>query len=346
MTHKTVQVQGQNFTLVNRDLMRRRTHGRYLSVPWFLRGLAYTLPTPPAYFDGSKSRSITYPVLGNRSYGDCYLADACHCIQTWTGNVGQEATFDEQAVIQLYLQLSGGDNGLDDATIFRAWRSGIFGHKILDDMTVDPRDDNAIRLGITKFWGGSYTSSLFDAWLKNPEPGTIWDAPPGQQPNPRNGHAMCLSGFTTKGAPLPFAIPGHARGSPAPFDFYHDETWGFGTPVLLTPSGLKASDPEVTIQFSLDMFNAQGVAPDGETYDQKASLWKQLGGMTMPPSPFTGGPPPTVETLFPMHVSRLIRKGSPVYFLAKTDIPVGDYNWDKASSVHVPSAVFPDRVDL
>jgi len=260
---------GRRVVLVPREQLRRTTHGRTLRVPDHLPALAAQVPTPPAAADWSRGRTIRYPILGNDREGDCYLCDALHCVQTWTGNNGPEAQFDTNAVLALYHQLSGGDNGLSDGEIFPAWKKGLFGHSILDDLAVDPRDDAAIRLGLYLFGGGSYTASLLDTWETDIHDGVTWDA--NGRPDPMAGHAMHLSGYT-----------------PA---VYQDETWGLR--VNLTPAGLKASDPEVTVQFSLEWFNARGIAPNGFTYDQLAVLWRQLGGTTLPPSPFGPAPDPT-----------------------------------------------------
>jgi hypothetical protein len=276
MPHKTINVQGRYFVLVPRRQLRGTRHGRFLSVPTHLPLVASQIPSPPQSWDGSKNRTIKYPVLGNDKYGDCYEADALHCVQTWTGNVGAQAQFDEAAAVREYLALSGGDNGLGDSQVFPHWKNpGFQGHKILDDMTVNPNDDNALRLGMYLFCGASYTAALPDEWLARPQPGQVWDV---GMPDPANGHAMHLSGYDGQ--------------------FYNDETWGFDPCIRLTPAGLKGSDPEVTVQFSLEMFNAQGVAPhNGMTYDALAALWVQLGGQQLPPSPF--GPPAPTPTPTP-----------------------------------------------
>jgi hypothetical protein len=267
MSHRThVLPNGQTVVLVPREQLRRKTPGRTLRVPSFLPMLAPEIPTPPAAVDWSRGRTIPYPILGNDREGDCYLCDALHCIQTWTGNNGTPASFGTAAVLSLYHQMSGGDNGLSDADVFPRWKSsGFFGHKILDEMSVDPRDDAAIRLGLYLFGGGSYTASLLDTWQRNIHDGATW----GDDgiPDPTAGHAMHLSGYT-----------------PAA---YQDETWGLR--VNLTPAGLKESDPEVTVQFSLEWFNSHGYAPNGLHYVDLAALWHQLGGAALPASPF---PPP------------------------------------------------------
>ncbi len=246
----------------------RKSSGKTLRIPLHLP--AISVPPPPASFDGSRGRKTVYPILGNDHYGDCYEADALHCVQTWTGAVGTQAQFDPDKVVSEYLALSGGDNGLSDDQVFPHWKGpGFQGHRILDDMTIDPRDDNAIRTGLALFNGGSWTASLADVWL-NVNSGGVWDA---ARPNPNNGHAMHLSGYDGT--------------------YYHVETWGFAQAVRLTPRGLKNADPEVTVQFSLEMFNMSGVAPhNGMTYDALAALWHQLGGIQLPPNPFVVNPPP------------------------------------------------------
>jgi len=278
--------------LVDREQLRFKMHGRRFSLPRHLEALMASMPPAPPSFDGSKARAIQYPILGNDQEGDCYLVDALHCIQTWLGNVSVPPQFDTSAVLKLYHQLSGGDNGLGDDQIFPAWKKGIFGHKILDEMTVKTSDVESVRFGLWKFFGGSYTASLLTGWLSNAGPGVVWDAGMGHAD--RNaGHAMHLSGFVAKGAPLPFKVKSLVGGTPSPADYYFDETWGFGTPIMLTTAGVAASDPEITLQFSIEMFDpATGLAPDGESYEQKAAWWVACGGNRLPVSPFPPAPAP------------------------------------------------------
>jgi hypothetical protein len=262
--------------LVPRDQLRHRSHGRTFRVPVHLKGLLSSLPTPPAVFSWSKNNTVKYPILGNDNYGDCYYAAVAHASQTWTANSGTECSFDVNALIARYKVLSGGDNGLNDAKIMPEWRSGIVGPKgprrILDEMTVDPRDDASTSLAMWSGGGLIYTAALFDAWYANPKPGDVWDAVPGM-PNPAAGHAMYLTGKSADGT-------------------YSLQTWGFNPPINLTPNGLKTSDPELIVAISLDQFDSNGIcAFTGMTYDQKAAFWKQCGGGTLPPSPFPVTPP-------------------------------------------------------
>lgn len=267
---------GRTVCLVNRNQLRFGLHGRRFETPRHLARLMANLPSPPATFSWSKGGRLSYPILGNDQYGDCYYAAVCHAAQTYTGNAGTECSFSQAQVVTRYLQIAGGDNGLDDATIMPEWKAGICGpngpHKILDEMTVNPQDDASTALAMWAFCGLIYTAGLPDVWVKNPQPGSIWDAAP---PDQSNGHAMLLTGKDPRG-------------------YYEDQTWGFNPPVWLTPAGLKGSDPELIVAFSLDMFNAQGIAPNLMSYDDLANLWKACGGRPLPPNPFVNPPtPPT-----------------------------------------------------
>jgi hypothetical protein len=277
MTHKRVFVPhaGRHFVLVNREQLRFKAHKRQFRIPMYAHAGMQRSLVPPATFDwGSKN---DYPVFGNDQYGDCYYAAVCHAAQTFTGNASSECTFDVNTITQRYLQIAGGDNGLDDGTIMPEWKSGIVGpngpRKILDEMTVDPNDDASTALAMWAFCGLIYTCSLLDSWLSNPQPGQTWDA--NGRPDPNAGHAILLTAKNSKGG-------------------YDLQTWGFKPPINLTPAGLKAADPELIVAFSLDMFDRNGYAPCGQSYDQLAALWVQCGGKALPPSPFPPTPvPPT-----------------------------------------------------
>ena len=264
-----------------RKEMRRLPTAKRFVNPRMYHGPTAKRVVVPASFSWSGNGNLKFPVLGNDQVGDCYYAAACHGSQTWTGNAGTECVFDESAVIARYLAISGGDNGLSDSDIFPEWKGGIVGpngpHKILDDMTVLPGDDNATALAMYAFCGLIFTASLLGSWLNNASPGAIWDA--NGRPDPSAGHAMFLTGKEPNGN-------------------YELQTWGFSPCVNLTPAGLKAADPELVACFSLDMFNAAGLSPAGQTYEEAAALWNACGGNVLPPSPFppTPIPPPNPPT--------------------------------------------------
>jgi hypothetical protein len=282
--HKHVPIPhlGHDVVLVDREQLRFRSHGRCYGMPTHLKGIL-AVPTPAVFSWAAKSTLYGYPIYGNDQYGDCFYTATAHQVQTWTANSLVECAFDVKSLVARYLQISAGDNGLDDATMMPEWKGGIIGpkgpHKILDEMTVDPNDAAAVAESMYYFCGLLYTAALPDAWVANPKPGDTWDA---GTPDPQNGHAMHLTGLDGMGD-------------------YQLQTWGFNPPIALTYAGLLGSDPELIVAFSLEMFNAKGISPAGQTYDQAAALWVQRGGAPLPPSPFIPpvqppvpppGPPP------------------------------------------------------
>lgn len=265
----------QNVVLVPREQLRRRPGARKMKSLAELLSDKAALPTPPATFDWGQAGKTTFPILGNDRYGDCYYVAVAHAVQTWTAIKGVEWQPDLQALINRYLKISGGDNGLSDQDIMPEWIGGIIGpngpHKILDEMTVSTRDDAAIGIAMWAFGGLVYTCALLNTWLRNPQPGQTWTN--DGRPDQGAGHAMFLSGINAQGN-------------------YDCQTWGFAPPIRLTPAGMRASDPELIVAFSIEHFDAQGVCKfTGLSYDAKAALWQQLGGDVLPPSPFGPTPP-------------------------------------------------------
>jgi hypothetical protein len=267
----------QQIVLVNREQMRRPTTARRFVLPSIHALAGEPIPTPPPTVDWSKNNTIAYPILGNDQYGDCYYAAVCHGSQTYSANgLGSEDSFDASAVVNRYLQIAGGDNGLADQDIMPEWKSGIVGpngpHKILDQMTVPTTDASAILTAIYLYGGLVYTAALLDSWQGAISPGMIWDANGTADPNA--GHAMFITGKNDNG-------------------LYQVQSWALNPPVQLTAAGLAASDPELIVAFSLEWFNKAGVAPNGYSYDQLSAWWTMLGGKPLPPSPFAPAPAPS-----------------------------------------------------
>lgn len=266
----------RQFVLVDREQMRRRPQAKRLFLPPSLSLADQGIPSPPQSFDLSRAESLTYPVLGNDQYGDCYYAAVAHGSQTYTGIAGSECQFDAQHLIRRYLQISGGDNGLSDGDIMPEWLRGIVGpngpRKILDEMTVDHHDVTAIRLAMWAFGGLIWTCSLPGGWVDSARPGAVWDA--AGMGRFVGGHAMYLTGMDSAGR-------------------YDVRTWGISPPIHLTQAGLLAADSELIVAFSMDMFRPDGICPaNGLHYNELAALWQQLGGKQLPPSPFPAPPTP------------------------------------------------------
>jgi hypothetical protein len=261
---------GRSFGLVPRDQLRFRSHGRrFAASAW----------AAPAAFDWSRGESLKFPIDGNDQFGDCYYAAVAHASQTYTGNSGTECSFDVGQLTRRYLQISGGDNGLDDGTIIPEWKAGIVGpngpRKILDELTVDPRDVAAC---IESAWAGGglvWTCSLLNTWQGAVSPGVLWDA--NGRPDPMAGHAMFLTGRRADGT-------------------WDVRTWGISPPVRVTHAGILAADSELIVAFSADQFDpATGrCAFSGMTWEEKRAWWKARGGKDVGPSPFAPPAPAPV----------------------------------------------------
>lgn len=317
---------GKQVRLVPRDSLRRRRPCRTLCVPFHLKGVwaASPLPAPPMVQDWTRGNTLSFPILGNDQYGDCYYAEMCHHSQTMTGNAGSEDTFNTADVVKAYLALSGGDNGLSTDMAMGEWKKGLVGgpHRILDDMAVNPKDLAAMQLAINLFGGVAFTLGIPDPWLSNPKPGDIWDSGSGVQADDNNGHAVLLNGYGPKGFTL--------------------QTWGFNPPVTITPAGVAVCDPEATVVFSLDWFDATGRAPNGYSYDQLAQWWQQLGGNALPPftppapvpppGPVPTPPPVPNPSAFTLNFAHGLKKGWPYWFRAPADYPAGVYTVQRVSS--------------
>jgi hypothetical protein len=271
----------REFVFYPRQFLKRRAPDVTFQSPQ-ARARPGAVPTPPPSWDWTKAGTLQFPILGNDSYGDCEYAAACHGSMSQTGMAMTEDAFSPDDVVKAYLQLAGGDNGLDTSTMLAAWQHGLVGgpHKILGFMAVNPNDAYAMQLAGWLFGGIFFTLAVPEKWIMDAAPGAVWDAGPGVRPNPDNGHAIW---FDSRDGGGKFGL----------------ETWGIEPQIRITQAGVNLCDPEADVVFSLDWFNAQGVAPNGLTYDQLSALWIQLGGRTLPPNPFTPPPTPPGPTLIP-----------------------------------------------
>lgn len=256
--------------LMHRDAIR---HGHPM------RSFAPRGPLPTATLPIDWYKSFDFPMLGNDNFGDCMYAAGCHGDQTFTGNNGKESTFDEATVISYYKKLSGGDNGLDEGQLVGEWEKGLCGQStasILDAVDFDPTNDDLSNLIVQMFGGFIFMLDVPNKWISefDGSGNTIWDAPASANSN--NGHGVWINGVDANSNKKV-------------------QTWG--SSVWLTPEGLKTCDPSAFAVFSTDWFNSQGIAPNGQTYDQLAALWLELGGKQLPAFNPTPGPTPTTNSV-------------------------------------------------
>lgn len=224
--------------------------------------------------DWTKNGGLSFPMWWNNTLGDCMEEAGAHVIQAMTGcATGTEFKPDPAKLKAQYLSLSGGDNGLDEGTLIRGWKTGLAGDPksaILDAVDIDPTNLETVAQAMQLFGPQIFMLAVPDVWLNSANPGFTWDATQGAKADENNGHGVAWTGIDAQGDPK-------------------IETWGFDGHV--TQAGIKICDPSAFAVFSLAWFNAQGVAPNGMNYDALAQAWLNYTGRHLPPNPFTNAPP-------------------------------------------------------
>jgi hypothetical protein len=305
---------GRTVRLHPRDYLRRKRPCRQLHLPVTN---SIPVPSPPAIVDWGRNGTLTFPLDGNSSIGDCEVAACFHQVGLMTGNVGKEVVFSTAQATALYLSLTGGqDTGLSTDTTMAAWTAGLgnLGHRIYDDMAVNPNDSETMQLALWRFGGVFFTLGIPDAWLADPRPGSVWDGGAGVVADDQNGHAVLLSGYqhvSTVGG-------------------YDLQTWGFNPPVTITQSGIACCDPEASVVFSPDWYDpVTGYSPAGYHYADDAALWVQLGGNAVPPwsgpTPNPGPGPVVGPAPFHLYFSQPVQAGQRIAFAAPEAMPAGYY---------------------
>jgi hypothetical protein len=124
------------------------------------------LPAPPASVNvldrvyanlHTKDPTVLFPMDGNDTLGDCTIAALAHAVATYRGLVGKEKVMSKQAVIKLYLHLTGGvDSGLSELDVLNYWRQNkVSGDEILAFASIDPKNHTHVQQAIAIF-GGVY----------------------------------------------------------------------------------------------------------------------------------------------------------------------------------------------
>ena len=91
------------------------------------------LPPPPSSLNvldrvyaklGTSDPTTLFPLDGNDTLGDCTMAALAHAITTYRGLLGSKDIMSKQAVVKLYLHLTGGvDSGLNELDVLNYWHS-------------------------------------------------------------------------------------------------------------------------------------------------------------------------------------------------------------------------------
>jgi hypothetical protein len=128
--------------------------------------LTPALAAPPASYDvlprvyeklSTSDPTQLFPMDGNDSLGDCTIAALAHAVTVFRGVIGRRKIWDKQAVVKLYLHLTGGvDSGLNELDVLNYWQShSASGDKILAFASIDVKNHTHVQQAIQLF-GGVY----------------------------------------------------------------------------------------------------------------------------------------------------------------------------------------------
>jgi len=183
-----------------------RTVGKFGKLaPRFPAGLkeltAYTvgtLPPPPPSVDYATAVP-SFPMDDNEQYGDCTIAAAAHCLQSWNAESKvDDPVPTDQEVVSTYLQLTGGkDTGLVEADVLKTWQqTGLWSNKIVGYAPVNVHDLVTIRQAVDLF-GAVYVGIQVPANAQRQfADGEPWTLVPGWKSQPiEGGHAVPFLGY-------------------------------------------------------------------------------------------------------------------------------------------------------
>lgn len=134
------------------------------------------LPVYPASWKDS-DKLTDWKMLGNDRYGDCVAVGDMHQEMLWANLAGTSFSPDEQQLIQTYLQLSGGDNGLVILNYLK-WRrkNQIAGaRKMLGFAAVDWRNPAELAVATFMFRGVLRGILLPRTAMSQSGPTRTWD---------------------------------------------------------------------------------------------------------------------------------------------------------------------------
>jgi hypothetical protein len=132
----------------------------------FRNYLMSTLAAPPSSYDvlprvyqklDTSDPTKLFPMDANDSLGDCTIAALAHAVTTYRGLIGTQKIMAKQAVVKLYMHLTGGvDSGLNELDVLNYWRKhSASGDKILAFVSIDPKNHTHVQQAIQLF-GGVY----------------------------------------------------------------------------------------------------------------------------------------------------------------------------------------------
>ncbi|HLI95885.1 MAG TPA: hypothetical protein VKT72_07335, partial [Candidatus Baltobacteraceae bacterium] len=124
-----------------------------------LQRLRITVPPTTLPVDCSGGATVQCPMDGNDQYGDCGEAMCAHGDNLMTFGNGKrtQSSFDTGALVNQYLAISGGDNGMDESMVVGSsgvWKVGLAGNAqaVVQDALDIPGDAATLQYFIDQFW--------------------------------------------------------------------------------------------------------------------------------------------------------------------------------------------------
>ncbi|HEY1203449.1 MAG: hypothetical protein ABSH46_16520 [Bryobacteraceae bacterium] len=104
-----------------------------------------------------KDPTKLFPMDGNDTLGDCTIAALAHAVTVYRGLVGSKTILSQQAVVKLYMHLTGGvDSGMNELDVLNYWRqNAVAGDEILAFASIEPKNHTHVEQAIQLF-GGVY----------------------------------------------------------------------------------------------------------------------------------------------------------------------------------------------
>ena len=222
-------------------------------------------PTPPDTLDNG--HGLEFDMDGNDRFGCCMYAAVAHAVCCWLGRHGHPLDFDDAALVNRYLEIAGGDNGMTWAQITPEFLSGIIGpdgpYKSISWAQIDPNNAVAMKQAINQYGCVVMVGALPTTWLqRDTKPGGVWDGGRGISPNWNNGHAWLVTGWDSTG--------------------WICQTWQISPPIRITTRGVRSCDAQAVAFFGLPWLDARGRTPTGLPFSDLKAWWEAAGGPTLP----------------------------------------------------------------
>jgi hypothetical protein len=141
--------------------------------------------------------TVLFPMDGNDTLGDCTIAALAHAVTTYCGLIGKKTIMPKQAVVKLYMHLTGGvDSGLNEMDVLGYWKKhSVSGDKILAYTSIDPKNHTHIEQAIQLFGGVYLGFQVQQNCVQEFNAHQPWT--PGPLTN--DGHAVFATGYDQNG---------------------------------------------------------------------------------------------------------------------------------------------------